>query len=100
RAQWRTEVEQAAQRMGVATPRLEIVHSPYRKFLNPLLESVERVKQQYPQRQIAVMVPEVVKRHWWQFLLHRYRAERLRSALLNRGDRRMLVINVPWYLED
>jgi hypothetical protein len=57
------------------------------------------VKQEFPQRQIAVIVPEVVKRHWWQYLLHQYRAERLRSALLRSGDRRTVLINVPWYLD-
>jgi amino acid transporter len=100
RNQWKEEVEEPAKRIGVAPPTLEIVHTPYRKFLAPLLEQVERVKKLHPQRQIAVMVPEVVKRHWWQFLLHQYRAERLRRALLKSGDRRIVLINVPWYLED
>jgi amino acid transporter len=100
RQQWKEEVEEPARRIGVCPPKLEIVHTPYRKFIDPLLEQVERVKRDHPRRQIAVMVPEVVKRHWWQFLLHQYRAERLRSALLKRGDRKLVLINVPWYLED
>jgi hypothetical protein len=62
---------------GLTPPKLEIVHSPYRKFLDPLLEFVERQKRDFPTRQIAVIVPEVVKRRWWQYLLHQYRAERL-----------------------
>jgi hypothetical protein len=52
------------------------------------------VKEQFPQ------LPEVVKRRWWQYLLHQYRAERLRSALLKSGDRRTVLITVPWYLDD
>jgi hypothetical protein len=100
REQWKMDVEEPARRIGLPPPRLEIVHSPFRKFLDPLLEHVERMKQAHPRRQIAVMVPEVVKRHWWQFLLHQYRAERLRRALLKRGDRQMVLINVPWYLDD
>ena len=40
---------------------------------------------------IAVLVPEVVKTNWWQFLLHNYRGEMLRSALLRHGDHRLVV---------
>ena len=39
--------------------------------------------------------PEVVKRHWWQHLLHKHRSERLRSAHLRSGDKRRVLINVP-----
>jgi amino acid transporter len=99
RKQWQVEAVEPAERLGFAAPRLEIVHTPYRKFIDPLVEHVEKVRHDYPGRQIAVMVPELVKRHWWQFLLHNYRAERLRSAFLKRGDRKMVLINVPWYLE-
>jgi amino acid transporter len=99
RRQWAEEVVEPVRKAGLTPPRLEIVHSPYRKFLRPLLEHVERVKQEFPNRQVAVIVPEVVKRHWWQYLLHQYRAERLRSALLRSGDKRTVLINVPWYLD-
>lgn len=100
RRRWAEEVEAPARKAGLTPPRLEIIHSPYRRFIDPLLGHVEKVKQEFPRRQIAVVVPEVVKRHWWQYLLHQYRAERLRSALLRSGDRRTVLINVPWYLDD
>ena len=57
-------------------------------------------REQYPGRMIAVLVPEVVKTNWWQFLLHNYRGELLRSALLRHGDHRLVVVSVPWYVED
>jgi amino acid transporter len=100
RQQWTTNVDGPARLAGLTPPRLEIIHTPYRKFLDPLLCHVEKVKQEFPRRQIAVIVPEMVKRHWWQYLLHQYRAERLRSALLQSGDRRTVLINVPWYVDD
>jgi hypothetical protein len=100
RRQWAQEVEEPVRKAGLTPPRLEIIHSPYRKFLDPLMDYVETVKREFPRRQIAVVVPEVVKRHWWQYLLHQYRAERLRSALLRRGDKRTVLINVPWYLDE
>ena len=100
RQQWCEMVEQPARRAGMTPPRLEIIHTPFRKFIDPLLCHVEKVKEQFPQRQVAVVVPEMVKRHWWQYLMHQFRAERLRSALLKSGDRRTVLINVPWYVDE
>ena len=81
-------------------PRLVIAQSPYRRFVRPLLREIDRAKQEFPGRLIAVVVPEVVETRWWELLLHRRKPARLRSALLKRGDRRVVVINVPWYVEE
>ncbi len=64
------------------------------------MELIGRLHEQYPGRMIAVLVPEVVKTNWWQFLLDNYRGELLRSALLRHGDHRLVVVSVPWYVED
>ena len=47
-----------------------------------------------------MLVPEVVKTNWWQFVLQNYRCELLRSALLRHGDHRLVVVSVPWYVVD
>jgi hypothetical protein len=47
---------------------------------------------------IAVILPLLLKSHWWQHLLHNRRARRLRAALLAAGESR-LVVEVPWGLE-
>jgi hypothetical protein len=49
-------------------------------------------------RQIAVLVPELVVKHWWQTPLHNQRAQLLKLLLLVRGNQRIMVINIPWYL--
>jgi amino acid transporter len=100
RTQWAEDVEKPALNAGLAAPRLEIIQSPYRKFFEPLMELIGRLREQYPRRMIAVLVPEVVKTNWWQFVLHNYRGEMLRAALLRQGDHRLVVVNVPWYVED
>ena len=66
----------------------------------PLLELIRKVKRDYPDRLIGVLLPGVVKEHWWQYLLHTHRALRLRSALLRYGGSQVIVISVPWYLEE
>jgi hypothetical protein len=100
RQQWAQDVEAPARRAGVTPPRLEVIRSPYRMFLEPLLGFIDEVGTEHPGRAITVLVPDVVRRHWWQSLLHHDRAGRLRSALLRKGDRRVVVVSVPWYLEE
>jgi len=97
--QWSVDVEQPTRKTRLPQPRLVCLQSPYRKFLDPLLQFLESVKQEYPDRMIAVVVPELIKTHWWQHVLHNRRARRLRIALLQRGGARIAVIGVPWYLD-
>ena len=48
---------------------------------------------------VCVLVPELVVRHWWESLMHNRRADLLKVILLLRGNRRIIVINIPWYLD-
>ena len=48
---------------------------------------------------VCVLVPELVVRHWWDGMLHNRRSDLLKVMLLMRGNRRIMVINIPWYLE-
>jgi hypothetical protein len=46
----------------------------------------------------VVLIPELVKTHWWEYLLSNQRARRLRTAVLEYGGPRVVVAVVPWYL--
>jgi hypothetical protein len=100
RREWAQDVEAPAREHGVPPPRLVIAQSPYRRFVRPLLREIDRAKAEFPGRLIAVVIPEVVEAHWWELLLHRRKPARLRSALLKREDRRVVVVSVPWYVEE
>jgi amino acid transporter len=100
RRDWHEDVEVPAVRHGVPPPKLEIVNSPYRRLLPPLLEQIDRLKSDHPGRLIAVVIPEVIETRWWQLILHRRHPARLRSALLKRGDRHVVVVSVPWYVQE
>jgi hypothetical protein len=100
RNQWAEDVETPARDAGLPAPRLVVIRTPYRRFTVPLLNFIDELGDEHPDREIAVLVPSLVKRHWWQFLLDNYRAEILRAALMRRGDRRIVVVNIPWYLDD
>jgi hypothetical protein len=47
-----------------------------------------------------VLIPELLKEHWWQYLLHGQGARRLRTALLRYSGSRVVVVSIPWYLEE
>jgi amino acid transporter len=96
---WAVDVQGPARQAGIPAPRLVILQSPYRRFLAPLLRFLTTVEREHPQRLIAVIIPELIKKHWWQHLLHHRRARRLRAALLACGNPRIVVIAVPWALE-
>jgi amino acid transporter len=100
RRQWEEDVERPAREAGLRPPRLVMIQALYRRFEGPLLKLVKRLEAEQPSRTIAVLVPEVVKRHWWQYLLHTHRARRLANSLLLYGGSGLAVMIVPWYLEE
>jgi amino acid transporter len=95
---WAQEVEEPARRHGLPAPRLVVLASPYRRFFGPLIEFVERLEEEHPSRPIAVVIPELVERHWYESLLHNHRAEVLKARLLLKDNERVVLINIPWYL--
>ena len=64
-----------------------------------MVDYILKVEQRDQLHKICVLVPELVVRHWWENLLHNRRADLLKVILLMRGNRRIIVINIPWYLE-
>jgi hypothetical protein len=59
---------------------------------------VLELEQKNPDREIAVLVPELVVQRWYHYLLHNQRAALLKGLLLLKGNQRIIVIDVPWYL--
>jgi amino acid transporter len=100
RAQWRIDVVEPALAAGLAPPRLVILQSQYRTIHEPVLNLVRELEVKSGGRRVAVFVPEIVKQRWYQHLLHTHRARHLRSQLVRYGDPRLVVISVPWYLEE
>ena len=99
REQWAKQVDKPAQAAGLPAPHLEVLSSPYRKVSGPLTTYLKQLKGQCPDRLIAVIIPELVETRWWDWLLHNHRATALKANLLLLGDPRIVVINVPWYVQ-
>jgi len=98
RDEWGKYVEDPAKRAGRTPPRLIVLPSPYRLVLRPILDYVLAAEAECPDRQIAIIVPELVEKHWYHYPLHNQRAELLKALLLLHGSDRIVLINVPWYL--
>jgi hypothetical protein len=95
---WKNLVEAPAKQAGIRPPELVILPSPYRYVLLPIVAYVQDVERANPDRQIAVLVPELVVRHWYDYFLHNNRAELLKALLLVNGSQQIVLITVPWYL--
>jgi amino acid transporter len=97
--EWDNKVAAPLEAAGMKVPKLVRLQSPYRFVLTPLVDFVLKKEKELETRQIAVLVPELVVRHWWENLLHNQRANVLKLLLLLKGNQRILVINIPWYLQ-
>ena len=96
---WPRLVEEPAQRTGRPAPRLVVLPSPYRYVILPILEYVAKVEAGNPDRQIVVLIPEMVEPHWYHYPLHNQRGELLRALLVLKPNDRISVVSVPWYLK-
>ena len=96
--QWQQQIEQPAKEAGLAIPRLEIIKSPYRMVIQPILDFVLQVERENAGRTIAVVIPDLVERHWYEYFLHNQRSQLLSTMLLLKGERRIAIVNMPWYL--
>ncbi|MGO9940246.1 MAG: APC family permease [Terracidiphilus sp.] len=98
-AEWEEKIAAPLRAAGKCVPKLITLKSPYRYILQPMVDYVLGVEKETDYNKVCVLVPELVVRHWWESLLHNRRADLLKVILLLRGNRRIIVINIPWYLE-
>jgi hypothetical protein len=99
-SEWETDVAAPLRAAGKCVPKLEILQSPFRYVLQPMVDYILKTERESSYHKICVLVPELVVRHWWENLMHNRRADMLKVILLMRGNRRIIVINIPWYLEE
>ncbi len=78
--------------------RLVILNSPYRLFIEPLLEYIEKLDSIHAADElITIVVPQFIPRHWWENFLHSRTADTLRKVLLHRKD--IVIMEVPYQIE-
>jgi len=78
--------------------RLVVLHSPYREFMEPLLEYVEQLSEELaPNEVITIVVPQFNPRRWWTRFLHTRTAETIRKSLLNLDN--IVILEVPYQVK-
>ncbi|WP_165225634.1 APC family permease [Aquisphaera insulae] len=97
---WEPKVREPARAAGLIPPKLIVVYSPYRRLYAPLKQVVSDLQKTHPDRDIAVIIPQLVGTRWYHYLLHNQTASVIKIYLLLSGFRRVVVIDVPWYLSD
>jgi amino acid transporter len=95
---WEKLVCEPATAAGCPAPKLIIIYSPFRMLYRPLKQVVADLQRAHPNRDLAVIVPELVPTRWYHYLLHNQTAAVIKAYLLFSGYRRVMVVNVPWYL--
>ena len=78
--------------------RLVIIDSPYRLFMEPLLNYIEEIDQQRQVNElITIVVPQFVPRNRLANLLHTRTADTLRKVLIFQKD--IVITDVPYQVD-
>ncbi len=75
---------------------LDIVVSPYRSLVEPILAYVEALDRSQPEQAVTVVLPEFIPRHFWQRFLHNQLSFQLKKALNRRPN--TVIVEVPYHL--
>jgi hypothetical protein len=95
---WEDKILSPIKSEGLHEPELVVIPSSYRFIINPLMDYILELEKENPGRKVAVLLPELVVRHWWENALHNQRVQLLKLLLLLKGNQRIVVVNIPWYL--
>jgi amino acid transporter len=96
--EWRRYVQEPFQKRGAPPPPLTRVPSPYRFVIAPIVRYILDLSQHHPQRQIIVVIPELVEDRWYEYFLHNQRARLLEWMLVTHGNERIFTVSAPYYL--
>jgi hypothetical protein len=97
--QWQVQVARPARESGLQEPELVVLASPFRFIVGTIVNYSLELATKNPDNIVAVVIPEMVESRWYHYLLHNQRSSLLKAMLLVKGNERVVVINVPWYLE-
>jgi amino acid transporter len=96
---WNRLVREPTSKASLPAPKLIIIYSPFRRLYQPLIDVVSDLRKAHPDRDIAVIIPELIGTKWYHYVLHNQTAAVMVAYLRLSGFRRVIVINVPWYPE-
>jgi amino acid transporter len=75
---------------------LEIIDSPYRSVIEPIVDFVGEFQERHPGVFTTIIIPVFVPRNWWDSILHNQTTLFLKNAL--RAKKSRIVTTVRYYL--
>jgi hypothetical protein len=76
-----------------------VLTSNFREFFKPLIDYIQGLEAQHPDRDIVVVIPDIVLPHWYESSLHNNRGVFLRTLLRMRCSSRVVIVNTPYHVE-
>ena len=95
---WERYVEQPFRTAGREPPKLRLLPSPYRFIIIPIVQFILGLSREQPDRNIIVIIPELVEDKWYEYFLHNQRGRLLEWMLLVQGNERIFTLSAPWYV--
>ena len=97
---WDLLIGNPARAAGIAAPKLITLCSDVRLFFKPFVDFVVSLEEAHPDRDVVVVIPDLVMTHWYENILHNNRGAFLRMVLRTRCGARTIVVNTPFHLHD
>ena len=97
---WELLIASPARTAGVPLPKLTVLKSSYRRFFAPFVEFVNKLDREHPDRDVVVVIPDLVMNRWYEGFLHNNRGAFLRQLLRVRCSSRVVVVDIPFHLRD
>lgn len=91
----RVDLDRCWQELAADIP-LNIIDSPYRSVVEPLVEFISNYESAHPDVLSTIIIPSLVTRHWWENILHNQTTLFLKAALLNTKSR--VITSVRYYI--
>ena len=95
---WQRYVEEPFRIAGKEAPKLQILPSPYRFIIIPIIQFILDLSKKHPDRNIIVVIPELVEGRWYEYFFHNQRGRMLEWLLVVQGNERIFTVSAPWYV--
>ncbi len=96
RRQWSSVVEAPAKAANLPLPQLVVLESPYRFIVKPIVDYAVAQQAANPERNIMMVLPQLIEARWYHYLLHDNRPEAIRAFLLFNSEQRITVVSIPY----
>jgi amino acid transporter len=100
REDWERYVERPFREAGAEPPKFEVLPSPYRFIIVPLVQYILDLSEKHPDRRIVVVIPELVEDRWYEYFLHNQRGRLLEWTILVRGNERIFAVSAPYHIAE